>query len=77
MSSLRVYVGAENLVTWDHLGDLPIDPEKIDGYSMWNTTNYNTVVQEPVSLLLKVIIRSSIEFLKTRKMKHLKYLYTS
>ena len=42
VQSLRVYVAAENLVTWDHLGDLPIDPEQIDGYSMWNTTNYNT-----------------------------------
>jgi TonB-linked SusC/RagA family outer membrane protein len=41
MNNLRVYVGAENLVTWDKLGDLPIDPESISGYSMWNTTNYN------------------------------------
>jgi TonB-linked SusC/RagA family outer membrane protein len=42
IQSLRIYVGAENLVTWDHLGDLPIDPEQIDGFSMWNTTNYNS-----------------------------------
>lgn len=41
ISSLRVYVGLENFITWDHLGDLPIDPESINGYSMWNTTNYN------------------------------------
>ena len=41
IASLRVYVGAENLITWDHLGDLPIDPESISGYSMWNTSNYN------------------------------------
>ena len=40
-SSLRVYVGVENIVTWDHLGDLPIDPESINGYSMWDTENYN------------------------------------
>ncbi|MFC3561482.1 SusC/RagA family TonB-linked outer membrane protein [Pedobacter jamesrossensis] len=39
--SLRVYVAAENLITWDHLGDLPIDPEYIDGYSLFNSTNYN------------------------------------
>jgi TonB-linked SusC/RagA family outer membrane protein len=41
LSNLRVYVGAENMITWDHLGDLPIDPEYINGYSMWNTDNYN------------------------------------
>ncbi len=41
ISNLRVYVGAENLITWDKLGDLPIDPESISGYSMWNTSNYN------------------------------------
>lgn len=40
-TSIRVYVGGENLITWDHLGDLPIDPESISGYSMWNTSNYN------------------------------------
>jgi hypothetical protein len=40
-TSVRVYVGGENLITWDHLGDLPIDPENISGYSMWNTSNYN------------------------------------
>ena len=42
MSSVRAYLAAENLVTWDHLGDLPIDPENITGYSMWNTSNYNS-----------------------------------
>jgi hypothetical protein len=42
ISSLRVYVGAENWITWDHVGDLPIDPETISGYSMWNTSNYNS-----------------------------------
>lgn len=42
MSSARVYVGLENFITWDHLGDLPIDPETISGYSMWNSSNYNS-----------------------------------
>ena len=41
MSSFRIYAGVENFITWDHLGDLPIDPESINGYSMWNTTGYN------------------------------------
>ena len=42
ITSVRAYVGAENFITWDHLRDLPIDPEYIDGYSMWNSSNYNT-----------------------------------
>lgn len=42
MSSVRVYVGLENFITWDHLKDLPIDPENINGYSMWDTSNYNS-----------------------------------
>jgi TonB-linked SusC/RagA family outer membrane protein len=42
INSLRVYVGLENFITWDHLGDLPIDPETINGYSMWNDSNYNS-----------------------------------
>jgi TonB-linked SusC/RagA family outer membrane protein len=41
ITSLRVYVGLENFITWDHLNGLPIDPESINGYSMWNTSNYN------------------------------------
>ena len=41
VSKLRVYISLENFFTFDHLGSLPIDPEEIDGYSMWNTTNYN------------------------------------
>ncbi len=41
ISSFRIYAGLENFFTWDHLGDLPIDPETISGYSMWNTSNYN------------------------------------
>lgn len=41
ISKLRVYASLENFLTFDHLGNLPIDPEEIDGYSMWNTSNYN------------------------------------
>jgi len=41
VSKLRVYVALENFITFDHLGSLPIDPEAISGYSMWNTSNYN------------------------------------
>lgn len=29
VSSLRVYTSLENILTWDHLGDLPIDPEAV------------------------------------------------
>lgn len=42
VASLRVYGSLENIITWDKLGDLPIDPEVINGYSMWNDTNYNS-----------------------------------
>ncbi len=42
VNSLRVYVSLENLITWDNLNGLPIDPEAISGYSMWNTSNYNS-----------------------------------
>jgi hypothetical protein len=41
LTKVRVYTSLENFVTFDHLGDLPIDPEVISGYSMWNTNNYN------------------------------------
>ncbi|WP_163323438.1 SusC/RagA family TonB-linked outer membrane protein [Draconibacterium mangrovi] len=41
LSSLRVYVSLENFFTFDNLRDLPIDPEEIAGYSMWNSSNYN------------------------------------
>lgn len=41
ISKVRVYVALENFFTFDHLGTLPIDPEEISVYSMWNTTNYN------------------------------------
>jgi len=41
LSKLRVYASLENFFTFDKLGTLPIDPEEISGYSMWNETNYN------------------------------------
>lgn len=45
ISKARVYVALENIVTFDHLRGLPIDPESISGYSMFNPTtdnNYNS-----------------------------------
>lgn len=42
VSSLRVYMSLENFKTWDKLGGLPVDPEEINGYSMWNSSNYNS-----------------------------------
>ncbi len=41
IAKLRVYGSLENFFTFDHLGTLPIDPEEIEGYSMWNTSGYN------------------------------------
>lgn len=41
IKKLRVYTSLENFFTFDNLRDLPIDPEEISGYSMWNSTNYN------------------------------------
>jgi hypothetical protein len=41
ISRVRVYAALENFLTFDHLGSLPIDPEEIQGYSMWNASNYN------------------------------------
>ena len=42
LKNVRVYVALENFFTFDHLGTLPIDPEEIPGYAMWNTSNYNS-----------------------------------
>lgn len=42
IGSLRVYASLENFMTWDNLNGLPIDPEVINGYSMWNGSNYNS-----------------------------------
>lgn len=41
IDKLRIYIALENFFTFDNLGTLPIDPEEIGGYSMWNTSNYN------------------------------------
>ena len=41
INNARVYVSLENFLTFDNLNDLPIDPESISGYSMYNSTNYN------------------------------------
>lgn len=41
VSSFRVYASLENILTFDNLNGLPIDPEEISGYSIWNSTNYN------------------------------------
>ena len=35
INAARVYVALENFITWDHLRGLPIDPESINGVSMW------------------------------------------
>ncbi len=40
-NKLRVYASLENFFTFDQLGDLPVDPEEVAGYSMWHETNYN------------------------------------
>ena len=37
----RIYIACENFFTFDNLKDLPIDPEEISGFSMFNTSNYN------------------------------------
>jgi len=42
INQLRVYAALENFLTFDHLNGLPIDPEAINGYSMWNNSNYNS-----------------------------------
>ena len=41
LKQARIYVSLENFITFDQLNGLPIDPESISGYSMFNETNYN------------------------------------
>lgn len=42
LNKVRVYGSLENILTWDKLGNLPIDPEVISGISMWRgDANYN------------------------------------
>lgn len=40
MTKARLYVSMENFFTFDHLRDLPIDPEAVSGYSMFSSS-YN------------------------------------
>ncbi len=42
LSNARIYMSVENFFTFDNLRDLPIDPESVSGYSMFNSTNYNS-----------------------------------
>ena len=41
LSNARIYVALENFFTWDKLNGLPMDPEVVSGYSMFNESNYN------------------------------------
>ncbi len=41
LTKARFYVSLENFFTFDNLRGLPIDPEAVSGYSMFNTSNYN------------------------------------
>jgi TonB-linked SusC/RagA family outer membrane protein len=41
LKQARIYLSLENFFTFDKLRGLPIDPEVISGYSMFNETNYN------------------------------------
>jgi len=42
LSKARIYISLENMLTFDKLNGLPIDPEAMNGYSMWDTSNYNS-----------------------------------
>lgn len=42
LSNARVYMSLENIITWDNLNGLPLDPEVITGYSMFDSSNYNS-----------------------------------
>jgi TonB-linked SusC/RagA family outer membrane protein len=41
VKKFRVYTSFENFFTFDHLGTLPLDPEEIEGFSMWSFGSYN------------------------------------
>lgn len=41
LKKARVYVSIENFFTFDHLDDLPIDPEAVPGYSIYATSGNN------------------------------------
>ena len=42
ISKFRIYAALENFLTFDHLHGLPIDPEEMPGYSVYNSSNYNS-----------------------------------
>ena len=42
INNLRIYISLENFLTFDKLKGLPIDPEEIAGYSILNSSNYNS-----------------------------------
>jgi hypothetical protein len=42
LSRARVYISMENIYTWDNLRGLPVDPEVMNGISMWDASNYNS-----------------------------------
>jgi hypothetical protein len=56
IQNLRVYFTGENLLTFDKLRGLPIDPECVTGVSMWGSnyaqgrTGLNTPVFKTVSI---------------------------
>src|SRR5690606_5228044 len=41
LSRARIYISLENLITFDNLRGLPIDPEAINGVSSLTSGNYN------------------------------------
>lgn len=41
LKQVRLYVSLENFWTFDNLNGLPVDPEEVSGYSMFNSSNYN------------------------------------
>ena len=42
IKTARVYTSLENFFTFDKLNGLPVDPEAINGFSIFNATNYNS-----------------------------------
>ncbi|WP_300699157.1 TonB-dependent receptor [Bacteroides sp.] len=42
INKARIYVACENFFTFDNLRGLPIDPEEVSGFSMFNSDNYNS-----------------------------------
>src|SRR5690606_8237537 len=41
VNTMRVYVALENFITWDKLRGLPIDPEAVNAFSMFDYEDYN------------------------------------